>query len=110
MDGTVIVERGAQHTDAKQLLRHLMLSKEGKADSKPRLFIHADDVKCGHGATVGKMDADQLFYLRSRGLDMESANSLLTRAFLGEALDASALTDFREAARARLLAALEQKS
>ncbi len=110
VDGTVIVDRGAQHTDAKQLLRHLMLSKEGRADSKPRLFIHADDVKCGHGATVGKMDADQLFYLRSRGLDMESANSLLTHAFLGEALDASALTDFREAARIRLLTALEQKS
>ena len=110
VDGTVIVDRGAQHTDAKQLLRHLMLSKDAKADSKPRLYIHADDVKCSHGATVGKMDANQLFYLRSRGLDMDSANSLLTHAFLGEALDASALTDFREAARSRLLAALERKS
>ena len=110
VDGTVIVERGAQHTDAKQLLRHLMLSKDGKADAKPRLFIHADDVKCGHGATVGKMDADQLFYLRSRGLDAESANNLLTHAFLAEALDASALTNFREAARTRLLNALEEKA
>jgi Fe-S cluster assembly protein SufD len=108
VDGTVIVDRGAQRTDAKQLLRHLMLSKEGKADSKPRLFIHADDVKCGHGATVGKMDPEQLFYLRSRGLDPEAAISLLTHAFLAEALDASALTDFREAARLRLLAALEE--
>lgn len=107
VDGTVVVERGAQHTDAKQLLRHLMLSKDAKADAKPRLFIHADDVKCGHGATVGKMDPDQLFYLRSRGIDPESANSLLTHAFLGEALDISTFVEFREAARTRLLAALE---
>jgi Fe-S cluster assembly protein SufD len=86
VDGTVIVDRGAQQTDARQLLQHQILSPEGRADAKPRLLIHADDVKCSHGATVGKTDPAQLFYLRSRGLDTATANALLTQAFLGEAL------------------------
>ena len=87
VDGTVIVERGAQKTDARQLLQHQILSPDGRADAKPRLLIHADDVKCSHGATVGKTDPAQLFYLESRGLDAAMANALLTQAFLGEALD-----------------------
>jgi Fe-S cluster assembly protein SufD len=106
VDGTVTVERGAQRTDARQLIRHLLLSAEARADSKPRLLIHADDVQCGHGATVGKLDAEQLFYLRSRGLDASSANRLLTQAFLGEALHSSGLGEFRRAAADKLLAAL----
>lgn len=86
VDGTVIVDRGAQQTDARQLLQHQILSPDGRADAKPRLLIHADDVKCSHGATVGKTDPAQLFYLRSRGLDTAAAHALLTQAFLGEAL------------------------
>jgi Fe-S cluster assembly protein SufD len=86
VDGTVIVERGAQRTDARQLLQHLLLSPEGRADAKPRLLIHADDVKCSHGATVGKTDPAQRFYLLSRGLSPAEADRLLTEAFLGEAL------------------------
>jgi Fe-S cluster assembly protein SufD len=86
VDGTVIVDRGAQQTDARQLLQHLLLSPDARADAKPRLLIHADDVKCSHGATVGKTDPAQLFYLLSRGLDKPTANALLTQAFLGEAL------------------------
>lgn len=108
VDGTVVVDRGAQHTDARQLLQHLMLSKEGRAEGKPRLLIHADDVKCSHGAAVGKMDPEQLFYLRSRGLDAHSAHRLLTQAFLSEALDASPLAEVREPMRARLMATLAE--
>jgi Fe-S cluster assembly protein SufD len=65
----------------------LLLSKEGRADAKPRLLIHADDVKCSHGATVGKTDPAQKFYLLSRGLDARTADRLLTQAFLNEALE-----------------------
>jgi len=108
VDGTVVVDRNAQHTDARQLLQHLMLSKEGRADCKPRLLIHADDVKCSHGAAVGKMDPEQLFYLLSRGLDLKSAHELLTQAFLAEALNASPLAEVREPMRARLMAALRE--
>jgi len=107
VDGTVVVDRDAQHTDARQLLQHLMLSKEGRADAKPRLLIHADDVKCSHGAAVGKMDPEQLFYLRSRGLDAKSAHELLTHAFLMEALDTSLPAEISGPMRARLLGALE---
>ncbi|HEX2613513.1 MAG TPA: SufD family Fe-S cluster assembly protein [Fibrobacteria bacterium] len=86
VDGTVIVDRGAQRTDARQLLQHLLLSPEGRANAKPRLLIHADDVKCSHGATVGKTDPAQRFYLLSRGLSPAEADRVLTQAFLGEAL------------------------
>ncbi len=87
VDGTVMVDRGAQRTDARQLLQHLLLSAEGRADAKPRLLIHADDVKCSHGATVGKTDPAQRFYLLSRGLTPAEADRMLTQAFLGEALE-----------------------
>jgi Fe-S cluster assembly protein SufD len=110
VDGTVVVDRNAQHTDARQLLQYLMLSKEGRADCKPRLLIHADDVKCSHGAAVGKMSSEQLFYLLSRGLDLKSARELLTQAFLAEALNASPLAEVREPMRARLMAALKEAS
>jgi len=105
VDGTVTVDRGAQQTDARQLLQHQLLSAEARADAKPRLLIHADDVKCSHGATVGKTDPAQFFYLRSRGLTPAAANALLTQAFLGEALDL-APDGARSAAWATLASAL----
>lgn len=107
VDGTVVVDRGAQQTDARQLLQHQLLSPDGRADAKPRLLIHADDVKCSHGATVGKTDAAQRFYLESRGLDTATANALLTQAFLGEALDV-APANVRAAAWETLSAALHE--
>lgn len=107
VDGTVTVDRGAQQTDARQLLQHLLLSPDGRADAKPRLLIHADDVKCSHGATVGKTDPAQLFYLLSRGLDKAAANALLTQAFLGEAL-AIAPEAIRKDAWTTLAAALSE--
>jgi hypothetical protein len=105
MDGTVFVDRGAQRTDARQLLQHLLLSKEGRADAKPRLLIHADDVKCSHGATVGKTDPAQKFYLLSRGLDARTADRLLTQAFLNEALEIFS-PEATATARARLMDAI----
>ena len=108
VDGAVVVDHDAQRTDARQVIHHLMLSKDSRADAKPRLLIHADDVKCSHGASMGRMNPEQLFYLHSRGLDAEAANQLLSHAFLAEALNACALTELRETARARLLAALEK--
>lgn len=87
VDGTIVVALDAQQTNAAQLINNLMLSDEARVDSKPRLMIHADDVKCSHGATVGKLDPAQLFYLISRGLPPEQARALLTVAFIAEALE-----------------------
>ncbi|MBV8399936.1 MAG: Fe-S cluster assembly protein SufD [Acetobacteraceae bacterium] len=86
--GKIEVARGAQKTDGYQMNQALLLSPEAEIDSKPQLEIYADDVKCSHGATVGELDANQLFYVRSRGVPESEARALLVRAFLTEALDA----------------------
>ncbi len=86
--GKIEVARIAQKTDGYQMNQALLLSPDAEIDSKPQLEIYADDVKCSHGATVGELDADQLFYLRSRGIPEPEARSILVRAFLTEALDA----------------------
>jgi Fe-S cluster assembly protein SufD len=80
-DGTVVVRRGASRTVAHQENRNLLLSNEATAHAKPHLEIDTDDVKCSHGATVGRLDPAQLFYLRSRGIDADVARALLTFAF-----------------------------
>jgi Fe-S cluster assembly protein SufD len=85
--GKVIVERGAQKTDGKQMANALLLSDDAEFDSKPELEIFADDVVCGHGSTAGQLDQDMLFYLRARGIAEAEARSLLIAAFVGEALD-----------------------
>jgi Fe-S cluster assembly protein SufD len=85
--GRIEVARGAQKTDGYQMNQALLLSPEAEIDSKPELRIYADDVKCSHGATVGELDADQMFYLRSRGVPERDARAILVRAFLAEALD-----------------------
>ena len=85
--GRIEVARGAQGTDGYQMNRALLLSPDAEIDTKPELEIFADDVKCSHGATVGELDAEQLFYLRSRGIPDSEARSILVRAFLAEALD-----------------------
>ncbi len=82
--GRIFVEKGAQKTDAKQTNMNLILSSEALADSKPQLEIFADDVKCTHGATIGQIDDDAIFYLRSRGIDEQAARSLLIYAFANE--------------------------
>ena len=83
-NGKVIVHPNAQGSDAHQSNRNLLLSESAEVDTKPQLEIYADDVKCSHGATVGQLDADQIFYLRSRGVDDASARALLTFAFAEE--------------------------
>jgi Fe-S cluster assembly protein SufD len=80
-NGKILVRPGAQLTDSAQESRNLLLSDKATVDTKPQLEIFADDVKCAHGATVGQLDAEQLFYLRSRGLPERAARNLLTYAF-----------------------------
>jgi Fe-S cluster assembly protein SufD len=85
--GRIIVHKDAQKTDAKQTNRNLLLCDDARIDTKPQLEIYADDVKCTHGATIGQVDENALFYLRSRGLDDISARHLLLQAFANECLD-----------------------
>ena len=85
--GRIIVHKDAQKTDAKQTNRNLLLSDDAQIDTKPQLEIYADDVKCTHGATIGQIEENALFYLRSRGIDEVSARKLLLLAFANECLD-----------------------
>ncbi|HEX8713847.1 MAG TPA: Fe-S cluster assembly protein SufD [Terracidiphilus sp.] len=85
--GRIVVHKDAQKTDAKQTNRNLLLSDDARVDTKPQLEIRADDVKCTHGATIGRIEDAPLFYLRSRGLDEISARNLLLYAFAAECLD-----------------------
>ena len=85
-NGRIIVRPGAQRTDSKQTNHNLVLSEQARADSQPQLEIYADDVKCTHGATLGPLDAKELFYLQSRGLDPEQARGLLLYGFGAEIL------------------------
>jgi len=94
-NGKVIVRPGAEKTDARQENHNLMLSDDGEVDTKPELEIYADDVKCSHGATIGQVDQDALFYLRARGIDMKTANQLLTHAFLKEPLAAVDIAELK---------------
>ena len=84
--GRIIVHKDAQKTDAKQTNMNLLLSEDAQIDTKPQLEIYADDVKCTHGATVGQIDEEAIFYLRSRGLSDASARALLLYAFAGDML------------------------
>ena len=94
--GNVTVRKDAQKTDAQQTDKNLLLSEEAEVDSKPSLLIYADDVKCGHGATAGHVDADTVFYMRSRGLDLATASRILIHAFASEIIDTVSLEPLRE--------------
>jgi Fe-S cluster assembly protein SufD len=99
VDGTVIVNQGAQQTYSDQLINNLMLSDDAHADNKPNLMIFADDVKCTHGATVGQLDEDQLFYLKTRGLKEKVAKELLTKSFaesIVQTIDFPSVVDYLE--------------
>ena len=85
--GKIHVYEDAQKTDAKQNSNSLLLSRDAEADTRPRLEIHADDVRCTHGATVGELDESAMFYLRSRGISEIDARHMLVHAFAGEVLD-----------------------
>jgi len=95
-NGKVFVPQAAQMTDAGQLNRNLLLSPKARIDAKPQLEIVADNVKCTHGATIGQLDADEVFYLQSRGIDAASARNLLVYAFAYEVLDTIPLNSLKQ--------------
>lgn len=86
-NGRIVVHQQAQHTDAQQQNKNLLLSRDAEVDTKPQLEIYADDVKCAHGATVGQLDSDAMYYLRARGIDEQTARSILTYAFAKDVLN-----------------------
>ena len=86
-NGKILVRKGAQQTDSGQQSRNLLISDKAHVDTKPQLEIFADDVKCAHGATVGQLEADELFYLKSRGLSDTAARNLLTYAFAAQVIE-----------------------
>lgn len=98
--GRIVVERGADRTDARMGHHALILSERAEIDAKPELLIFADDVQCAHGNTVGALDEDAIFYAMQRGIPAERARAMLTAAFVGEVLDRITHEGAREVARA----------
>ncbi len=105
--GRILVRPGADGTDSKQSTRALLLSKGAEADAKPELEIHAEDVVCGHGAAIGDLDTNALFYLRSRGIPEREARAMLTEAFMQEGLDRLPQSPAADAMRAFVLNRLQ---
>lgn len=106
-DGHIVVAQDAQKTDALLSNHNLMLSRSAEVDTKPQLEIYADDVKCSHGTTVGELDDDMLFYLRSRGIPEPRARQLLCQGFAEEAIAAISTTALREHVSTLLATRLE---
>ncbi|MGO9010930.1 MAG: Fe-S cluster assembly protein SufD [Bryobacteraceae bacterium] len=94
-NGRIIVRKDAQKTDSKQTNKNLVLSDDAVIDTKPELQILADDVRCTHGATIGQLDAESLFYLQSRGIGREQARTLLTQAFAQDIIDRIKVPELR---------------
>ncbi|MDE2975940.1 MAG: Fe-S cluster assembly protein SufD [Acidobacteriota bacterium] len=105
-NGRIYVHQAAQKTDAKQTNRNLLLSKAALANSNPQLEIFADDVRCTHGSTIGRLDDDALFYLRARGIGFEEAHGMLVHAFAREVTDKATFEPLRRDLEARLFASL----
>lgn len=95
-NGKIFVQQDAQIIDAYQLNRTLLLSEKAKVNAKPQLEIFADDVKCTHGATIGQLEEDQLFYLRSRGLELDRARDMLVYAFAAEVIETIPVNSVRQ--------------
>ncbi len=102
----VIVNAGAVHAESRQSSRGLLLSPSAEIDTRPQLEIHADEVKCAHGATVGRLDPDMLFYMLSRGLDRDTAQSLLVYAFLADVLTDMSVQSARASIESALISQL----
>ena len=105
-NGKIIVRQDAQKTDAKQTNRALLLTDGATINTKPQLEIFADDVKCTHGAAIGQLDDEAIFYLRARGLTYADARDMLIHAFAGQVLDGVQLESLRVALEAELFAQL----
>lgn len=108
-DGRIIVRPDAQKTVSKQENRNLLLSETAIVDSKPTLEIHNDDVKCNHGSTIGQIEAEPLFYLRSRGIGEEEARNLLVYAFTSQIVDRMKIEPVREQIRRALFRSLPER-
>src|SRR5271165_2101343 len=106
INSKVIVNPGAVHAQSQQSCRGLLLSPTAEIDTRPQLEIHADEVKCAHGATTGRLDPDMLFYMLSRGLDRATAQSLLVYAFLADVLTGMSVAPARAAIEGALIAQL----
>ncbi len=103
-NGKIMVRPGAQRTDSSQSSRNLLLSGKAHVDTKPQLEIFADDVKCAHGATVGQLDVEEVFYLKSRGLSDAAARNLLTYAFGAEIIERIPVASLRHRLEQTVLA------
>jgi Fe-S cluster assembly protein SufD len=110
IDGTVTVGVGAQLTQSDQLINNLVLSGEAHADCKPNLMIYADDVKCTHGSTVGQIDEEHMFYLKTRGLSQEIAEALLTTSFAHAIVETIAFPEVIDDVNKTILKKLEAKN
>jgi Fe-S cluster assembly protein SufD len=108
--GKIVVERGAQQTDARQYHHGLLLEEGAEIFAKPELMIYADDVQCAHGNTAGALDETALFYARARGIPEAEARALLIEAFLIEAVPAALREDISARVRARISAWLEARA
>jgi Fe-S cluster assembly protein SufD len=109
-NGKIMVRRGAQLTNSSQSSRNLLLSGKARVDTKPQLEIFAADVKCAHGATVGQLDADEVFYLQSRGLSGAAARNLLTYAFGAEIINRIPVVSLKHALEQTVLAQTSRQS
>jgi Fe-S cluster assembly protein SufD len=107
-NGKVFVREGALLTDAHQLNKNLLLSAAAHVDTKPQLEIFADDVKCSHGATVGQLEDEELFYLATRGLSPERARALLTFGFAEDILNKIKIASVHDALDRAVLEKLHQ--
>jgi Fe-S cluster assembly protein SufD len=94
--GRIVVRDGAQKTDAKQSNKNLILGHGALVFTRPQLEIHANDVKCTHGATIGRLDEEALFYLRTRGIGKDEARNVMTRAFADDLIDLIPVPAVRE--------------
>jgi Fe-S cluster assembly protein SufD len=108
-NGRIIVRKDAQKTDSKQTNKNLVLSDSAAINTKPELQIHADDVRCTHGATIGQLDSEALFYLQSRGIPKSEARSLLTYAFAQDIIDRIKVQPLRESLERMLFEKLNAK-
>jgi Fe-S cluster assembly protein SufD len=107
-NGKIFVRPEAQKTDAKQTNRNLLLSDDATVDTKPQLEIFADDVKCTHGATIGQLDPESIFYLRARGIGLETARKMLLHAFASEIVNRISIEPLREELDKRLFEMYEK--
>jgi len=108
-NGKIIVRKDAQKTDSKQSNKNLLLSDDAVINTKPQLEIYADDVKCTHGATIGQIDQEAVFYLRSRGIALEEARNMLTQAFANDVIEKVKFESLREKLREMLVARLAER-